>query len=93
MSKKPKPKVWRDSEGLLETVQTVNYLTFVIRGDGYSRPGSIACQLEDTGNGFVVMFPVHGSCDLTHCLSLDYSQARELVLALSAHAEGLGFKV
>jgi hypothetical protein len=84
-------RTWRDSEGALETVETVNYLTLVIRGAGYMRPGSIACQLEDTGNGFVVMFPGHGSCDVTHCISLDYAQARALVLALTPHAKGMGF--
>lgn len=84
-------RLWRDAEGLLETVETVNHLTLVIRGAGYAQPGSVACQLEDTGNGFVVMFPGAGSCDLTHCLSLDYAQARDLVLALTPHSKGLGF--
>jgi hypothetical protein len=84
-------RLWRDSEGLLETVETLGDLTSVIRGSGYTRPGSIACQLQDNGNGFIVIFPGHGSCDPTHCISLDYAQARELVLALTPHAKGLGF--
>ena len=84
-------RLWRDNEGLLETVETVGDLTSVIRGPGYARPGSIACQLEDTGNGFIARFPGHGSCDMDHCISLDYSQARDLALALTPHAKGLGF--
>jgi len=84
-------RLWRDSEGLLETVETLGDLTSVIRGPGYARPGSIACQVKDTGNGFIVHFPGHGSCDMDHCLSLDYAQARELVLALTPHAKELGF--
>ena len=90
---RPKPVAWRDNEGLLETVETLGNLTSVIRGAGYMRPGSIACQLQDNGNGFIVIFPGHGSCDTTHCISLDYAQARELVLALTPHAKALGFAV
>ena len=84
-------RLWRDSDGLLETVETLGVLTSVIRGAGYTRPGSISCQLNDDGNGFLVVFPGHGSCDTTHCISLNYSQARDLVLALTPHAKRLGF--
>lgn len=84
-------RCWRGSDGLLEIVETVGNLTRVIYGAGYVRPGSIACELTDTGNGFVVRLPRHGSHSSERCLILDYSQARELVLALSPHARALGF--
>ena len=63
----------------------------VVRGLGYLHPDSVACELRDTGNGFIVRFPGLGSCDMDHCISLDYAQARELVLALTPHAQELGF--
>lgn len=83
--------MWRDTEGCLDEVQQDGDTVRVIRGLGYVRPDSIACELTDTGNGFIAHFPGHGSCDMDHCISLDYAQARELVLALSPHAKGLGF--
>ena len=86
-------RLWRDSEGLLDEVRVSGDWTRVVRSLGYTRPGSVACELRDTGNGFIVRFPGVGSCDMDHCISLDYSEARELVLALSAHAKGLGFAV
>ena len=84
-------RCWRDSEGLLEEVQQDGDKVRVVRGLGYARPNTIACELTDTGNGFVVHFPGVGSCDLDRCFSLDYAQARELVLALTPHARDLGF--
>jgi hypothetical protein len=86
-----KQKLWRDSEGMLETVKTVGAFTRVIRGPGYVRPGSVACRLQDTGNGFIACFPAHGSTEQDRYVCLDYAQARELVLALTPHAKGLGF--
>lgn len=84
-------RCWRDSEGLLEEVQQDGDKVRVVRGLGYVHQNTIACELTDTGNGFVVYFPGVGSCDLDHCFSLDYAQARELVLALTPHAKDLGF--
>lgn len=84
-------KRWRDSEGLLETVKTRGPVTRVVRGVGYSRPGSVACELKDTGNGFIAKFPGHGSCDQDQYVCLGYDDARSLVLALTPHAKGLGF--
>jgi len=84
-------RCWRDSGGLLEEVQQYGDKVRVVRGLGYVHQNTIACELTDTGNGFVVHFPGTSSCDLDHCFSLDYAQARELVLALTPHAKELGF--
>lgn len=83
--------LWIDSEGMTEQVKQAGSVVRVVRGHRYARPGSVACKLTDTGNGFVVVFPGHGSCDLAHCFSLDYADARSLVLALTPHAKDLGF--
>ena len=82
---------WIDGEGCTEQVRQSGSVVRVIRCARYVRPGSVACKLTDTGNGFLVVFPGHGSCDLDHCFSLDYADARSLVLALTPHAKDLGF--
>ncbi len=84
-------RLWWDSSGCIAEVQQDGDTVRVVRGRGYVRPDSVALELTDTGNGFIARFPGHGNCDMDHCISLDYSQARELVLALTPHAKGLGF--
>lgn len=86
-----KQKLWRDSEGLLEVVRNKGDTTQVIRDLGYARPGSIACSLRDTGNGYIVKFPAHSSTHQDNYVCLDYDEARTLVLALTPHAKSLGF--
>lgn len=83
--------VWRDSEGCISEVRQDGDSVRVVRGKGYVQPGQTACVLEDTGNGFIARFPGARSCDMDHCISLDYGQARDLVLALAWHAKDLGF--
>jgi hypothetical protein len=84
-------QLWRDSEGLLEEVRADGPMTRVVRRDGYARQNSVACELTDTGNGFIVRFPAHSSCDQDKYVCLDYDDARNLVLALTPHAKALGF--
>lgn len=88
---RPHARLRWDSSGCIDEVQQDGDKVRVIRGLGYVRPDSIACELTDTGNGFIAYFPGNGSCDMAHCISLDYAQARELVLALTPHAKRLGF--
>jgi hypothetical protein len=83
--------LWRDSEGNLEEVRSDGRVTRLVRGAGYVRFGSIACELRDTGNGFIARFPAHGSTDQDKYVCLDYDDARNLVLALTPHAKDLGF--
>jgi hypothetical protein len=82
---------WIDSERLAETVKTFGDKTRVVRGRGYNKPGSISCELTDTGNGLIARFPAHNSTEQDHYVCLGYDQARELVLALTPHAKELGF--
>jgi hypothetical protein len=74
-----------------ETVsRTVNVAT-VRGGRGYNRPGEVQCYLENTGNGYIAHFPSHSSTHQDHYITLDYAQAYDLVLALSAFKKELGF--
>lgn len=84
-------QVWRDSEGCQETVYKRGLVTRVIRGTGYRHERSVACELRDTGNGYIARFPAHNCTEQDAYVCLDYSQARELVLALTPHATDLGF--
>lgn len=84
-------RLWRDSTGNLEEVQQVDGVVLVVRSSGYVRPGSVACELNDTGNGYIARFPAHSSCDQDKYVCLDYDDARNLILALTPHARELGF--
>ena len=79
------------TEGLIDQVQSDDKRSMVIRGKNYTFPGSVACDLEDTGNGFIARFPSESSAKQEYYVCLDYSQARDLVLALSSFAKTLGF--
>lgn len=79
------------TEGLIDQVQSDDKRSMVIRGKNYTFPGSVACDLEDTGNGFIARFPSESSAKQDYYVCLDYSQARDLVLALSSFAKTLGF--
>lgn len=83
--------VWRDTEGGQQTVYQTGSVTRVIRGAGYQRERSVACELRDTGNGYIVRFPAHNSTEQDAYACLEYAQARELVLALTPHSADLGF--
>ncbi len=85
-------RTWRDTEGCQQTVYHKGALTRVIRGTGYLRERSLSCELRDTGNGYIVRFPASNSITQDAYVCLDYSQARELVLALTPHATDLGFE-
>ena len=85
-------KTWRTADG--ETTQQVQVRgpqTVVVRIDGYNTNGSIACELTDSGNGYIARFPGRSSIEQDSYVCMDYAQARALVLALSPHARDLGF--
>lgn len=63
----------------------------VIYGAGYHKPGSVACEVKDTGNGFIARFPAGTSVQQDYFLCMDYDQARNLVIALEAFKKDLGF--
>jgi hypothetical protein len=84
-------RTWRDTEGCQQTVYQKGTVTRVFRGTGYLRERSLACELRDTGNGYIARFPAANCTAQDAYVCLDYAQARELVLAFTPHAADLGF--
>lgn len=66
-------------------------IAIVTQGIGYHKHGNDRCVLTDTGNGFIARFPSHSSTTQDYYVCLDYSQARDIVLALSKFQKELGF--
>lgn len=64
----------------------------VVNRQGYHRPDSTAVELTNTGNGYIAHFPAHSSTTQDYYVCLDYAQAYDLILALSAFKKELGFK-
>jgi hypothetical protein len=64
----------------------------VINRNGYHHPDSLAVELTNTGNGYIAKFPAHNCTTQDYYVCLDYAQAYDLILALSAFKEELGFK-
>lgn len=77
--------------GLTDIVRSANDSAEVVRSRGYSRPGEVACICTNTGNGFIAYFPSNNSAQQDYFVCMDYSQARDLVLALSHFQSELGF--
>ncbi len=77
--------------GCVDVVSRGDVQSTVVQGAGYSNPGHHACELIDTGNGFIARFPALRTCDQDYYVCLNYSQARDLVLAASAFKQELGF--
>jgi hypothetical protein len=75
-----------------ETVRRRGSKSRVIAGKNYYNPGRTLCEVTDTGNGFIVKFPTHNSVTQDYYVCLDYAQASDMILGLSAFKEELGFK-
>lgn len=76
-----------------ETVVREGDVATVVAGDGYRehiRDNAI-CEVTNTGNGFIVKFPSHNSVTQDYYVCLDYAQAYDMILGLSAFKEDLGF--
>lgn len=63
----------------------------VIMGHGYRDKGASSCVVQDTGNGYIAKFPAHNCTEQDYYVCLDYGQAYDLILALSAFKKELGF--
>ena len=74
-----------------ETVERIGDESYVKAGEGYNRPGETLCHLENTGNGYIAYFPTHTCMHQDYYVCLDYSQAYDLILALSMFKKELGF--
>lgn len=75
-----------------DLVDVVDGVAVVKQGFGYYNQGDVRCELRETGNGFIALFPAHTSVDQDYYICMDYSQARDLVLALSMFKKQLGFE-
>ena len=80
------------TEGLTDVLAHCGPKARVIRGKGHAHPRDVALELRDTGNGYIAKWPARSSVTQDYYLCFDYSQARDLVLALSAFKRDLGFK-
>jgi hypothetical protein len=74
-----------------EIIQRAGCTARVLAGQGYYRKGETLCQLEDTGNGYIAKFPSNRATHQDYYVCLDYAQAYDLILALSAFKKELGF--
>lgn len=63
----------------------------VIANRGYYNPGRSLCEVTNTGNGYIVRFPAHNCTQQDYYVCLDYAQAYDMILGLSAFKEDLGF--
>ena len=83
---------YKKPSGFGQTVVRNENEAEVIWGEGYYHPGRLAVRIKNTGNGYVAYFPSHSSIQQDYYVCLDYSQAYDLILALSAFKEELGFE-
>ena len=80
------------SDGTGQVVERQGDIAEVTTGPGYRHPGETTCRIQNTGNGYIAYFPAPNCMTQDYYVCLDYSQAYELVLALSMFKEELGFK-
>ena len=74
-----------------ETVRRRGNKSRVIAGKKYYNIGRSLCEVTNTGNGFIAKFPSHNSVTQDYYVCLDYAQAYDMILGLSAFKEDLGF--
>jgi hypothetical protein len=77
----------------IELVTRVGETSFVNAGEGYSPhvKNAALCEVTDTGNGFIVKFPTTDTIRQDYYVCLDYAQAHDMILGLSAFKKELGF--
>lgn len=80
------------SDNCVDHVDRVENIADVTQGTGYYSKGDLRCRAVNSGNGFIIKYPARNCTTQDYYVCLDYSQARDLVLALSAFQEELGFK-
>lgn len=74
-----------------ETVKRTVNVAIVRGGDGYYKSAPPLCIVENTGNGYIAHFPSHTDMRQDHYVCLDYDEAHDLILGLSAFKKELGF--
>lgn len=79
------------SDNCVDHVDRVENVADVTQGLGYYSKGDLRCRAVNSGNGFIIRYPARNCVTQDYYVCLDYSQARDLVLALSAFQKELGF--
>jgi len=79
------------SDNCEDIVARIEHVSDVVQGIGYHVQGELRCRVIDTGNGFIARFPANSSARQDYYVCLDYAQARDIVLGLSAFKKELGF--
>jgi len=76
-----------------ESVHRIGNTSVVIREKGYYNHllDTAACEVTDTGNGFIIKFPAHNSTVQDYYVCLDYVQANYMIHGMSAFKKELGF--
>ena len=76
-----------------ELVTRVGETSFVHAGDGYSThvQNTVLCEVTNTGNGYIVRFPAPDCTRQDYYVCLDYAQAYDMIMGLSAFKKELGF--
>ena len=80
------------SDGTEQIVERQGDIAEVTTSKGYAWPGETLCKVQDTGNGYIAHFPAPNCTMQDYYVCLDYSQAYDLVLALSMFKKELGFE-
>jgi len=83
--------LFKDNQGCVDSVFRLSNGSVVTRISGYNHNNKMALMVEDTGNGLIAKFLPMRSLEQAHYICMDYSQARDLVLALSAFQSELRF--
>lgn len=74
-----------------EIIKRTANVSTVSAGRGYHPSTDVLCTVENTGNGYIAHFPSHSDMRQDHYVCLDYDQAHDLILGLSAFKKELGF--
>ena len=74
-----------------ETVERNGDYAWATAGEGYNHPGTVLCNVTNTGNGYIACFPSSSPTRQAYFVCLDYAQAHDLILALSMFKKELGF--
>ena len=80
------------SDNTEQIVERQDDIAEVTTGPGYRHPGETLCKVQNTGNGYIAHFPAPNCTMQDYYVCLNYSQAYDLVLALSMFKKELGFK-
>jgi hypothetical protein len=80
------------SDNTAQLVERQGDIAEVTTSKGYAWPGETLCKVQNTGNGYIAHFPAPNCMMQDYYVCLDYSQAYDLVLALSMFKKELGFE-